>query len=366
MAVEVFCGAGGMTLGFEQAGFDVGISVDSDLIHARTHAQNFPRTLTISKDVNDLNAEDILKLPEIKNKKISVLFGGPPCQGFSMIGKRDMDDPRNLLLYEFARLVSELKPLYFVVENVSGLAQGDARNVLYSFFATVRQAGYEIVDPPQILDASVYGVPQYRRRIFILGFRRGRRIPNYPDKGLAHTALKDFPNVFDAISDLTEIEGAEELFHSDIYYGSLNGGSEYAKILRGEIDDPMDKSHHRIKSLGLTGCGRVTHSKEVTTRFENTAQGECEKISRFHRLDANNPANTLRAGSDKSRGSFTAPRPIHPLFPRCITVREAARIQSFPDWFVFDSTKWHGFRQVGNAVPPLLARAVALEIMKCL
>jgi len=129
------------------------------------------------------------------------------------------------------------------------------------------------------------------------------------------------------------------------------------------LADPGDFSHARDHSNGrLTGCGRIDHTAEVVRRFEATKPGTREGISKFYRLRKDGIAPTLRAGTDGSRGSYSAARPIHPIKPRCITVREGARLHSFPDWFEFHSTKWHGFRQVGNSVPPLLARAVARSV----
>ncbi len=143
--------------------------------------------------------------------------------------------------------------------------------------------------------------------------------------------------------------------------------SNYSEYLRGLRSDSADLSYPRDcdRSL-LTSSIRTVHSQTCMERFSKTANGELEKISHFLKLDPDGICNTLRAGTPSNRGAFTAPRPIHPFMPRCITVREAARLHSYPDWFRFHSTKWHGFRQIGNSVPPLLARAVALKIMQIL
>ena len=143
----------------------------------------------------------------------------------------------------------------------------------------------------------------------------------------------------------------------------MDGGSYYASILRGEIDDPDDHSIKRnVSSNPLTGCRRSKHTEKTVDRFNNTSPGSYEPISRFYRLTKEGLSRVIRAGTVPSRGGHTASRPIHPVKNRCITVREAGRIQSFPDWFQFNPTKWHGLRQVGIAVPPLLARAVGVSI----
>jgi DNA (cytosine-5)-methyltransferase 1 len=137
--------------------------------------------------------------------------------------------------------------------------------------------------------------------------------------------------------------------------------------LRGEAEDTEDYSYRRSRpEKMLTGCLRAEHTKESRDRFLATPQGQTEPISRFYRLPLKGLSNTLRSGTASDRGAFTSPRPIHPIHPRCISVREAARVHSFPDWFWFHQTKWHGFRQIGNSVPPLLARAVAQQVIEAL
>ena len=171
-------------------------------------------------------------------------------------------------------------------------------------------------------------------------------------------------SVWNAIGDLAIVDLAPDLLVGDVYTGELGSPSTYAQIMRGDIQDPLDASLPR-KQLNsrITGCSLPKHTAETVARFAATDPGRREVISRFTRLTKEGLSPTLRAGTGPDQGSFTAPRPIHPVYPRCITVREAARLHSIPDWFVLDATKWHGFRQVGNAVPPLMARAVAKGIV---
>lgn len=369
IAVDLFCGAGGMSLGFEEAGFTIAAGVDHDPIHARTHERNFPSCRTLACDVADLCGDEICEAADIPSEEIDVVIGGPPCQGFSMIGKRKKDDPRNLLLYEFARIIEELQPRYWVMENVKGLMIGAARSVMWSFLRRVRKAGYAIVEPLQVLNATDYGVPQRRKRVFIIGYKPSLSAPSYPTRATNATAKNKIscPTVWDAISDLHLLDDCDELLREDTYHGELDIGTEYSRILRGEIDDPYDHSLKRdSKCRVLTGCRRSAHTKETVDRFTKTAPGSYEPTSRFYRLTKDGASNVLRAGTGRSYGGFTAPRPIHPVMPRCITVREAARLHSFPDWFQFDSTIWHGFRQVGNSVPPFLARAVGTFVKKAI
>jgi DNA (cytosine-5)-methyltransferase 1 len=166
------------------------------------------------------------------------------------------------------------------------------------------------------------------------------------------------PTVRDAIGDLMAIDKHASESASDRYSGQLGKAGVYAARLRARRE--------RQRETVLTGCLRTTHSEDVVERFNRTLPGDQEPVSRFFRLSWEGISPTLRAGTGPEHGSHTAPRPIHPELPRCITVREAARLHSFPDWFVFHGTRWHGFRQIGNSIPPLLARAVADKIQKAL
>jgi len=363
-AIDLFCGAGGMSLGFEQAGFDVVAAFDVEEINIVTHRLNFPETSAEVANLAEHNGDTLRKLAGLGRTEIDVVFGGPPCQGFSCGGLRDIDDERNLLVFDFLRLVRQLEPKYFVMENVKGLTSIDCRPILESFVRRSHRAGYRIVQPIRVLNAADFGVPQRRWRTFVLGCRSDMPLIEYPksDPGAVR------PVVRDAISDLPKLEGRGELFESDIYRGSLNlAAHRYAKIMRGIVRDTDDRSpRRRVKNSELTGCLRTKHTMETIRRFANTAPGDAEPVSRYIRLDWNDVSPTIRAGTGVERGSHTAPRPIHPSVNRCISAREAARLHSIPDWFQFHGTRWHDFRQIGNSVPPLLARAVGASVRSSL
>lgn len=347
VAVDLFCGAGGLSLGFEQAGFRVAVAIDANPINTSVYSNNFPSTKTICADISELSGTEIRAIAKLGNERIDVVFGGPPCQGFSAIGKRKPDDPRNALISEFCRLVSELKPRYFVIENVAGLLYANSRSILEGALESLRSHGYTWVSPVQVLDAQTFGVPQRRKRVFVLGYESDQPAPAYP-KPLNRTVT-----VWQAISDLRVLGGKKRLYGVDDFHGKLGSPTPYSAVLR-----------KNPKRTVLSGCLLCSHRPEVIDRFRGTPPGKTEKISRFARLNKTAVAPTLRAGTPPSNGSFTAARPIHPTQPRCITVREAARLHSFPDWFEFHGTQWHGFQQVGNAVPPRLARAVARTLLK--
>lgn len=359
-----------MSLGFEQAGFDVAAAVEIDPIHSAIHAFNFPLCKILPVSVEQLSGAQIRRLSGIGQRPIDVVFGGAPCQGFSMIGRRALDDPRNSLVRHFVRLVTELRASYFVFENVKGLTLGEHKAFLAELIAEFDKAGYRTRLPWQVLDAAWYGVPQHRERLILLGAKRGLKIPHYPARlfhppdAIERSLLPFGPSCQDALADLPNADEFEELFHTDEVL--INGWARpgrYAKAMRCIGLDTWHFGYVRKwdKKL-LTSSLRTVHTPISRRRFAATPPGEIEPISRFFKLSADGLSNTLRAGTDSSRGAFTSPRPVHYAYPRCVTVREMARLHGFPDWFRFHVTKWHGARQIGNAVPPPLARAVALEI----
>ncbi|MGL5064205.1 MAG: DNA cytosine methyltransferase [Microcoleus sp.] len=374
IGVDLFAGAGGLSLGFEQAGFDVLAAVEIDPIHCATHEYNFPNCKVLCKSVTEVTKEDILSAIEFK--EIDVIFGGPPCQGFSLIGKRVIDDPRNSLVFHFLRIIFELRPKYFVMENVKGMAMGKHQKFISEIISKIEYSGYKIVQPYQVLNAAYYGVPQNRERLFLIGARQDLPLPEYPlfitkPAGLTQKNVKQYsqlpysPTVWDALQDLPTVEDYPELKNQDWTIATFGKPSNYGKQLSGLLAIDEDYSDLRQYDRKLITSSLLTkHSLQSIERFENTKPGKTEPISRFYRLNPSGVCNTLRAGTASNHGGHTSPRPIHPIKPRCITVREAARLHSYPDWFRFHVTKWHGFRQIGNSVPPLLGKAVGQEIMK--
>lgn len=361
IGIDLFSGAGGLSLGFEQAGFDIAAAIEIDPIHCATHEYNFPYSTTICASVIDATGDDIRHRAGLGDADIDVLFGGAPCQGFSLIGKRAFDDPRNQLVFHYVRLVRELQPKYFVFENVKGLTLGRHAEFLTELVTALDDAGYDVLLPYLVLNAADFGVPQDRRRLFLLGARRGLAMPCYPESSKVRTT------VWEAIGDLPNADIFEALKQTDTVPAHWLTDAVYARRLRGFDIDPENHGYLRAYDPDqLSSSLRTEHTALSQSRFMATEQGKTEVVSRFLKLPPDGLCNTLRAGTDSARGAFTSPRPIHPFLPRVITVREAARLHSYPDWFRFHSTKWHGFRQIGNSVPPLLARAVAREIMKML
>ena len=361
IGVDLFAGAGGLSLGFEQAGFDIIAAVEIDPIHCATHEYNFPTTKTICASVVDLSGAQIRELAKIGEAEIDVVFGGAPCQGFSMIGKRAFDDSRNHLVSHYVRLVREMQPKYCVFENVKGLTLGKHVQFLQELIEELSKCGYKVLLPYKVLNASKFGVPQSRERLFLMAARADQIMPEYPQESNEKTTVRD------AIDDLPDADSFQQLINVDAVEAKWKTKSKYARQLRNLEIDVEDYSHPRIFDSNVLTCSLITeHTATSKARFLATTPGKTEAISRFLRLHPDGLCNTLRAGTDSARGAHTSPRPIHPVYARVLTVREAARLHSYPDWFRMHATKWHGFRQIGNSVPPLLGRAVASSVIRAL
>jgi DNA (cytosine-5)-methyltransferase 1 len=375
VGIDLFAGAGGLSLGFEQAGFDVAAAVEIDPVHCAVHKYNFPHTAIVPRSIAELTGADIRLAAGLGRREIDCVFGGPPCQGFSMIGKRVLDDPRNSLVLDFVRIVAELDAKTFVFENVKGLTVGKHKAFLSELIAAFDAKGYEIVSPWQVLNAANFGVPQNRERLILLGAKKGLALPQYPAEisnavGSRKTlaGIPNGPTCAEALGDLPNAEKFEALRDSDaVLTNGFGSPSEYAAEMRCQTNDAWHYGYVRNwRPALLTSSIRTNHSDISRRRFTETTPGNTEPISRFFRLAADGISNTLRAGTDGARGAFTSPRPIHYAYDRCITVREMARLHGFPDWFRLHTTKWHGARQIGNAVAPPLARAIGGSIMAAL
>lgn len=343
--LDLFCGVGGFSLGMEQSGFDVVGAVEYDPVHAGTHLYNFPLTTTYCKSVADFTRRDLPSEIEI-----DVIIGGPPCQGFSVGGKRDRNDSRNDLVMEYMRVIEQIQPKYFVIENVPALIHSDYLTAIQS---TAERAGYQCYY--QKLNAINYGVSQDRVRVFIVGVR-GDRPFSYPQPTTTGDRLSILlppaPTVAEALAGLPDIENHDQLFCTDKINWQL------------PPEENFYYGYRRLVPPALSGNQRTRHSPDVVKRFKNTKPGDREPVSRFYKLDNDGYCRTLRAGTGRERGTHTAPRPIHPLLDRVITVREGGRLMGYPDWFRFSSTISTGFRQVGNSVAPPVARAIGAEILK--
>ena len=367
VAIDLFSGCGGMSLGLEAAGFDIAASVEIDPIHSLVHHYNFPYGVTVCQDVAKLSCEELLTA--IKNQgfttDIDLIAGGPPCQGYSYMGGRVLEDPRNQLIFEYARIISTIRPKYFIFENVPGIASGKHQQFLEELIAIFNQNHYSIVEPIQILDSSFYGAPQKRKRLILIGYRNDVPQPRYPAPTHGQDSnLLAFITVGSAIADLSTIPvftgNDQGINASNLDYSGFR--TSFNLQPQGEYS----LCHRRKVNSKIWGHLGSNHTERTIRRFAKAIPEKKEAVSRFFKLSADGLSNTLRAGTASNKGAFTAPRPIHYLHPRCITIREASRLHTFADWFQFHRTIWHGFREIGNAVVPLLAKSLGTEIINCL
>ena len=342
--IDLFAGVGGLSLGFEQAGFQVVLANEYDPEIAAAYQKNHQTTKMVVGDITKLDLEETFG-PLAGN--VDVIIGGPPCQGFSQKGQRKtIHDKRNFLFQYYVKVVELVRPKYFVMENVPNLLTAEKGYFQKEIAALFHEMGYSL--NAGVLNAADYGVPQNRRRAVILGKRDGAapELPRRQDRRVT---------IWDAIGDLAFLssgEGREEQPYADL------PASEYAKSLRGDMQVLYNHAATKHSKLALERLAMIPPNcgKEVLPEEHLTKSIYSGTWSRMIKDDI---SVTITTRFDTpSSGRFT-----HPYLNRAITVREAARIQSFPDSFIFIGTKSSQMKQVGNAVPPRLANAIA-EVIK--
>ena len=340
--IDLFSGCGGFSLGAIQAGLDVVAAFDNDPILSASYPTNFPSTKLMLRDITKLKGKDIQKVAG----RVDGIVGGPPCQGFSTIGRQLPNDPRRLLLQHFFRLVKEIRPDFFVMENVRGLSYSGARGELKAALKIVEDE-YRILGPV-IWNAAEFGAATNRLRLFVVGIQKGC------GKGLVVEDIELYKRpaatVRAAIVDLEDAVSLGEEDGFDVWRIARNGRPfEYARALRSSDGC-------------FTGHRTTRHCPQVVQRFSEIPGGGMDLVGRHPRLAWSGRCPTLRAGTGPERGSYQSVRPLHPEKPRVITVREAARLQGFPDDYRFHWTVWHSFRMIGNSVSPFIARAILQAI----
>jgi len=356
--IDIFAGVGGISVGFAKAGFDVVSANEYDGEIANTYKKNHPNTKMIVRDISKVKSKDLYA-----KKDIDVVVGGPPCQGFSMAGKRIrknkefLNDPRNELFREFYRIVKDLNPKVFVMENVAALLSMYGGKVKDEIFKIFNEIGYST--NVKVLLAADYGVPQLRKRAVFIGNRIGVNPSElFPIKTHGKNAKEDYINVKESIFDLPFINSGEGNFEMrynkkpTTKYQSKRRKS--LKKLYNHTASFHDDKIIQIIKLIKEGEGRNSLPDKYKTKSIHSGS--------YGRLDRNNPAYTITTRFDTP----SVGRVTHPILNRSLTPREAARIQSFDDDFIFYGSKSSIGIQIGNAVPPLLAYAIAKQIKKYL
>ena len=357
--IDLFCGAGGLSEGFRQAGFHVLAGNDIDPFAAETFAASHSTAQFLPGPIEEISAGDFLKAAGLEKGELDCLIGGPPCQAFSVYNhQRGMHDKRSGLFYEYLRIVQGLKPKWVVMENVTGITSAGGGQAVREILSGLAELGYRV--ETRILRAEEYGVPQERRRIFFLGNRLG--LPILWPRPTHGPGLLSFVTVWDAIGDLPALANGEDP-GGPLPYPSAPL-TEYQVALRENNTKAMNHVAPRLAPINIE---RMKHIPEGGSwrdiPFDLLPPGmkrarRCDHTKRYGRLRKDGMSSTVLTKCDIHWGAF-----IHPEQDRVVTVREAARLQSFPDWFTFAGPRTEQYVQVGNAVPPLLGRRVAEAVL---
>ncbi len=349
--MDLFCGCGGFSLGARYAGFKSVLSVDIDPILSSAYRLNFPKANVQNLDLSTTSGKELLEIAGVE--KVVGVIGGPPCQGFSSMGRRDENDPRNELIGHYFKQIMDIRPKFFIMENVPGLLSGPMRSKLDKQLKIVSDV-YKIVGPV-IVSAARLGAATRRERVIVIGYLEDEFEPfNNADILEIHGVQAD---VESAIADVPSPVEARE---GDFGWGKFDKRrkqSAYAKLARSlpPADIGSELAKARLRDGFVSGLHDTVHSPLVAARYAALAEFQKDTVSKATRLSWTGLCPTLRAGTGPERGSHQAVRPIHPSQARVITVREAARMQGFPDWFLFHTAKWHSFRMIGNSVSPYLS-----------
>lgn len=369
-AVSLFSGCGGFCEGIEASGATVRVAVELDKYACETYRHNFPSTPLFEGDVHGFLAEGASHVLDYRLRDVDIVFGGPPCQGFSQIGQRKIDDERNELYKQYTRVVDTLRPRVFLMENVPNLAlmnKGYFKRIILEEFAGLGYSNAVMLR----LSADEFGVPQTRQRVIFVGTRDEDQFPydlhSFCESVLDAYRVDKAVNVREAIGDLPEA-----VVHSGetMVYPKATKPSQFMKDMRLDFDGPRySKAYKRKRGLGKQGAALYNHhTKEIQARRAhlisllqpgmkaNSLPKEIwdgKRPEKWRRLHPELPSHTILAQMHRDMSEW-----IHPYANRWITVREAARLQSFHDGFIFVGSEWQQLKQIGNAVPPLLGYAL--------
>lgn len=333
--IDLFCGIGGLSLGFEQAGFDVVAAVDMWEDAVKTYNHNREQSVAKVMTVESFN-DDVLPTL-VKSEKITGIIGGPPCQGFSTVGKREIEDPRNKMYLEFYRAVEIANPDFFVIENVKGMLTLNKGAFVKDLLERFGEKGLGYTISYQLVNAADYGIPQNRYRVFYVGIKN-----------------KTFKFPQEYTYKLSASDGISDLMGADTNHYGTDPQNDYQRLLRGSQDKPLNQDYtnhteQTVKIISMIPDGG--NIKSLPSEF-----WEIRKYNKaFERMSSSRPSNTIDTGH---RNYF------HYAEPRIPTLRESARLQSFPDDFEVLGTRGSQYKQIGNAVPPMLAKVIADQIMK--
>ena len=356
--IDLFCGAGGLSEGFRQAGFHVLAGQDYDDRAGETFSATHPEAKFIGGPIQDVTAQQLLKASGVKKGEIDVIVGGPPCQGYSVYNhQRGVSDPRAGLFREYLRIVKDIQPRWIVMENVTGITSIGGGGIVHEIFEGMKSLGYRV--DMKVLRAEEYGVPQERRRVFFIATRTDAPIL-FPEQTHG-PGLLPFVTIWDAISDLPKLENGDRAEPRP--YGKRPQNS-YQALLRGNCTIVQNHSASRLSRINQDRMRHIPAGgswRDIP--FELLPAGmklakRSDHTKRYGRPKKTDLSCTVLTKCDVHWGAY-----IHPVQDRSFTVREAARLQSFPDFFTFKGNSTEQYVQVGNAVPPLLGKCVAKALL---
>ena len=358
--IDLFCGAGGLSEGFRQAGFMVLAGNDLFPAAGKTFEATHPEATFFGDPIQDLSAERLLAETGLRRGELTCLVGGPPCQAFSVYNhQRGMHDARANLFREYLRMVAGLSPEWVIMENVTGILSAGGGEAVAAIMQSLGELGYSV--EYRTLKAEEFGVPQERRRVVFIGNRIGAPII-WPEPTHGEGRLP-FVTVWDAIGDLPKLENGDAPSERMKYRSAPF--SAFQRMLRGNA---ITVANHQASRLSLINQQRMEYIPEGGSwrdiPHELLPAGmkkarRCDHTKRYGRLRRGGLSSTVLTKCDIHWGAY-----IHPEQNRSLTVREAARLQSFPDWFEFAGPRTEQYVQVGNAVPPLLGRKIAEAVLE--
>lgn len=348
--LDLFCGCGGLSRGFQDAGFAVSLGIDNDAVALKTFERNHENTATLNLDLFNLDNVNIIQsFFKEKGLALDVLVGGPPCQGFSLAGPRQIDDSRNKLYQAMVKTAKLLRPRAVVLENVPGMIQLHGGLVKDKIICDFTKLGYTMGEP-QILYAPDYGIPQIRKRVVFVGLLNSKVSYQYPQPLVSpqeyvtcEEAIGDLPALIDEVGDKIQDYPSEPQTE---YQRVIRNGATKLYNHEGTIHDAKTK-----KFIAMVPEGK--NYKSLPAKYQGIYKYH-EALTRYH---SKKPSLTINTGH---RSHF------HYKWDRIPTVRESARLQSFPDDFIFYGNKTQQYRQVGNAVPPILGKVIAVQLKKWL
>ena len=356
--IDLFCGAGGLSAGFEMAGFSVLAGNDLFAAAGETFARTHPKASFLGRPIQEISVADLCAASNLMPGELTVLVGGPPCQAYSVYNhQRGMHDARATLFREYLRIVEGMQPEWIVMENVAGIYSIGGGEAVHAIKTEMRALGYEVAE--RVLKAEEYGVPQERRRVVFIGNRIG--VPISHPAATHGTGRTPLVTIRDAICDLPALGNGEDA--GTVPYAGL-AQSNFQRWARGKLDFVTD---HAAPKLGKVNIDRMAHIPPGGSwrdiPFDLLPEGmkrakRSDHTKRYGRMSWDGQACTVLTKCDVHWGAY-----IHPEQDRAISVREAARLQSFPDWFTFSGSRTDQYVQIGNAVPPLLGKAIGDEVM---